>query len=832
MNETVDRVRTLERLHDLGVHLIRVESGADLGADLENRERIAREDLAFQFQGGTNAAAAWGATSGGLINVAINAKEGRRLTSSFPETGLVFGRESAPNTNHIYLPADRVTEPITFRDTTVPGAPVLVEIRGDGSYDLVPPSRTRDGEKITLQKSGDPARARLHDLQEAASHVAIAALLAMHVHADEPEQVGMGLWRFFRDLFSSKEKVLHIVRLVATAVGGNVGEEIFTHASSTAAPSDGGRQLAMCVEGGRDVVNLVKEFLKTGVTAPPSESIGLNGTRQKQVDEILDLTGDLVLFHTPQNEPYASLAIGDHEENHPILRGGTLERILQARYHATFGSAAAGPSIHTAIDTLGAKAFLEGTREPVYTRIARHGEKIYIDLTNDKWQVIEIDAEGWRLVKKSPARFRRSYTALPLPIPVPGGSLDEFRALLNVDEDAWRAIVGFIIAALNPDGPYFVLQIQGEQGSAKSTATRLIKILIDPQIPTTRSLPRDDRDLVIAAKHTHVLSFDNLSRLSARHSDAFCRLSTGGGFATRTLYTNDDETVFDVKRPVILNGIEDLAVRGDLLDRSLVACLGSIPEEKRRREEDIDLEFRRAHPRLLGAVFNAVSAALKNKSLIVPSRLPRMADAALFVMAAEPALGWPDGTFLDALAEERLLVRELELEAVPLSSHIIELMKARKDNPWSGPAAELYRELVKLRKDQDDSSFDREVPHDLVKIGGLLRRIAPALREKGIEVLLGKRVGKHRTRIIEISKIGGPKPAVSVGPSIAVVELTAAAADAPAPLAPSATETSSPIATTAAVSAETAASSVVPSVLDDLEITEEVKQKRRTRKAA
>ena len=48
-----------------------------------------------------------------------------------------------------------------------------------------------------------------------------------------------------------------------------------------------------------------------------------------------------------------------------------------------------------------------------------------------------------------------------------------------------------------------------------------------------------------------------------------CSLATGGGFAARTLYTNTDETVVDVKRPVIMNGISTLATAQDLVDRIL-----------------------------------------------------------------------------------------------------------------------------------------------------------------------------------------------------------------------------------------------------------------------
>jgi hypothetical protein len=40
------------------------------------------------------------------------------------------------------------------------------------------------------------------------------------------------------------------------------------------------------------------------------------------------------------------------------------------------------------------------------------------------------------------------------------------------------------------------------------------------------------------------LAFDNLSGLPAWLSDALCRLASGGSFAVRQLYTDDDDVPF------------------------------------------------------------------------------------------------------------------------------------------------------------------------------------------------------------------------------------------------------------------------------------------------
>ncbi len=161
-------------------------------------------------------------------------------------------------------------------------------------------------------------------------------------------------------------------------------------------------------------------------------------------------------------------------------------------------------------------------------------------------------------------------------------------------------VVAWALACLRNRGPYPVIVLSGEQGSAKSTFSAILRALLDPNTAPLRALPREDRDLFIAASNGHVLAFDNVSGLPAWISDTLCRLATGGGFAVRQLYSDQDEVLFDAARPVILNGIEDIVTRPDLADRAVFLTLEPIPEERRRPEAGIVGGVRGrtpAHPR-------------------------------------------------------------------------------------------------------------------------------------------------------------------------------------------------------------------------------------------
>src|SRR5258708_2361168 len=211
-----------------------------------------------------------------------------------------------------------------------------------------------------------------------------------------------------------------------------------------------------------------------------------------------------------------------------------------------------------------------------------------------------------------PVRFRRPACMLPLPVPQQGGSIESLNSFLNLaSRDDFVLIVAWLLAALGSGGPYPLLAISGEQGSAKTVLSKLLKALIDPNAAPVRSLSREERELMIAANNGYLLAFDNLSGLPVWLSDALCRLASGGSFAVRRLYSDDEEVLFEAARPILLNGIEEVVSRPDLGDRAIFLTLAPIAEARRRSEAQLWREFEIARPRMLGALLDAVVHGLR-----------------------------------------------------------------------------------------------------------------------------------------------------------------------------------------------------------------------------
>jgi hypothetical protein len=220
---------------------------------------------------------------------------------------------------------------------------------------------------------------------------------------------------------------------------------------------------------------------------------------------------------------------------------------------------------------LEARALFDGPARLVFVRVGEADGVIYVDLANDRWEAVEVTPAGWRVVVNPPVKFQRTRGMLPLPLPIRGGAIGELRPFVNVaTNNDLILLLSWQVAAFRPQGPYPVLILEGEQGSAKSTTQRVMRALIDPNTAPLRAEPRDTRDLMIAARNGWVVALDNMSRLNPALSDALCRLATGGGFGTRELYTDVDEILFDAMRPVMLNGINNPVVRGDLLERAVI----------------------------------------------------------------------------------------------------------------------------------------------------------------------------------------------------------------------------------------------------------------------
>jgi len=269
--------------------------------------------------------------------------------------------------------------------------------------------------------------------------------------------------------------------------------------------------------------NAVREAIDT---AEEVREAGDEGARRNsaQADILLRLAQTAELFHAPDGTGFADIDVNGHRETWP-LRATNFRRWLVRRFFEATGGAPRAEVLRSALDVIEAEAIFEAPVRTVHVRVGGVDDKLYLDLGDDTWRAVEIDADGWRVIDNPPVRFRRASGMQALPAPIPGGSIATLRSFLNVQADTdFVLVVAWMLMVLHGRGPYPVLVLSGEQGSAKSTFSAMLRALLDPNTAPLRALPGNERDFFITASNSHLLAFDNVSGLPAWVSDTLCRL--------------------------------------------------------------------------------------------------------------------------------------------------------------------------------------------------------------------------------------------------------------------------------------------------------------------
>lgn len=439
-----------------------------------------------------------------------------------------------------------------------------------------------------------------------------------------------------------------------------------------------------------------------------------------------------------------------------------------------------------ALATLELKVALHAPERDLHLRVAEHDGALYLDLADSAWQVVRISTSGWDILdsRQAPVRFERSNTMMPLPTPVVGGSVEELRSFLNArrDED-WHLMVAWLLFAFQPHGPFPVLVIQGEQGSAKSTASRILREMVDPSELGLRTIPKNEEDLMVGARHSWILGYDNLSGLQAWLSDALCRLASGASFGTRKHHTNTEEVFMRATRAVMVNGIDDMTTRSDLGRRAVVIDLPPIPEADRRQERTFWREFEEARPRVLGALCSTLARILALRPTIqISGGLSSMGDFETFGVVVERALGWPSDSFLGPYRQRVGQSVSSALEGDPVAIAVKGFVADRGRcgmSPtgliWKGAAHELLPLLEPCLPGMpavlDEASraaligrWGRRWPMHAAGLGRALKRIAPALRAEARIDIQQERTSDQR--LVLIGRVVAPAAGIRQTPAV------------------------------------------------------------------
>jgi hypothetical protein len=347
-----------------------------------------------------------------------------------------------------------------------------------------------------------------------------------------------------------------------------------------------------------------------------------------------------------------------------------------------------GEYLKTAAGTLAAQAGFSGDVRELHTRAAWHEGELFYQLRPGK--VVRVGPRGWSFEARPSVLFRRFPNLKPLPDPESGGSLDGLLSLVNLKTERDRRLfTAYAVTASLPHVGRPILSANGPMGSGKTTAGRAVKRLWDPTAPET--VRYDPRDFLQKVSHCHMPMLDNLSTLPDQAADTLCRLVTGEADSKRKLYTDDEDVIVELRRAVILNGINAPTDRGDVLDRSLVVELERIPDKERRTEEEIWAAFEHEHPRLLGAAFDVLSKTIARKASLRLSRRPRLADWGEYAAAVYEVMGWGAETFLSDWDEVVKVQNRAAFDGSPTAQAVIRFMKNRE--AYEGTSTELHKKL-------------------------------------------------------------------------------------------------------------------------------------------
>lgn len=463
-------------------------------------------------------------------------------------------------------------------------------------------------------------------------------------------------------------------------------------------------------------------------------------TKPSQATKLIGLVDKFPVFTDQDNRAFIEVNVGGHTENWEIA-SSTFQDWLSHQYFLSNRQVTTNSSISDAIKALKGRAMFDGNHRTTFLRAAKTATGYWIDIGDPGWTSIHIESGQWTAKQSSDANFYRKESTKPMVLPRHNGSIEPLWECVNIPEHERLLIITYLIECLRPDTNFPVLIFDGEQGSAKSTTQQCLKEILDPSATPLRVAPRKEQDLFFAAANDYLLSYNNLSYLSPEQQDALCCLSTGGSYAARALYTNNQEVVVSIQRPVVMNGIGALVTAQDLLERSLYIDLPIIEESQRRTDGELTKHIEENRPVILGGLLNIMSKALKILPEIPDDNLPRMADFTLLGRAVAIVTGKDASDFDDCYNKNQRQALEKGLDNSPIYPSL-KLLITNYPQGFLGNHFELLQILDRY-VDYKPANW----PKTPKALGAMLKREAAAFRKVGINIVKDGRRTENGYRV-------------------------------------------------------------------------------------
>ena len=453
--------------------------------------------------------------------------------------------------------------------------------------------------------------------------------------------------------------------------------------------------------------------------------------KERQAEALIRLAADAKLFHTPTGDAYATVPLGSSHHCNFKISSRQFKQWLTKKYYLETGKAPGSDAMSQAIGVLEAMAVIDGPEQKLFLRVAEHDGAFYYDLCDAGGNVVRVTPDGFQITADPPDIFRRTKNMSAQVMPLPTGDARLLAKHLNTKSKSDTIL--FVVTtgtSFVPNIAHPTLVVAGEKGAAKTTIMRKFRKIVDPAVRDLYVLSNSEQDLAIVLANNYAPCFDNIESISHRQSDMLCMAATGGGISKRTLYTDDDETILEFKHCTGLNGINVVATRPDLLDRSVIIELDRIPAEKRQEEAIVWQAFEADLPSIMGGYFGAISKAMAIYPTVKIESLPRMADYCRWGYALAEALGYGGQAFIDAYTRNISRTNENAINEDPVAAAVVAFMRDRSE--WQGYVAKLLTELERAADDERINVKARRWPKAAHVLTSRLKEVKSNLEEVGI----------------------------------------------------------------------------------------------------
>jgi hypothetical protein len=706
------------------------------------QEHHTPEDIPRCWNNGQNLGLLTGAPSGWLVDVDLDVPEAVSLAGRFLKPTCTSGHGDALDSHWWYVAEGAETK--EYRDTDAKKK--LIEFRAGGRQTLVAPSLHPDGDEYAWHPVLELVTVEARELEQAVNKLATATLIARHL-PEHRRHGGGGRHDYalalagymLRDNRLDRETALSVLRAAWDAKGWpSQQDRREAHRDLERAVEDTAKKLEQGkkAKGGRKLEEMEPrmaariadywEWHERQEEPTPEEK----EERRNQADRLIGYALEDVqeLFVDQHGAPHALI------DGEPVPLTSRCYSWLRRLMWEEEGRSVSGEYLKMAAGTLSAHAEFSGASRELYTRAAWHEGILYYELRSDK--VVRVGAGGWTFDANPPVLFRRYVNLKALPDPQAGGSLDVLDELANLKSERDRRLFkAYLVTLLLEHVGRPIFNASGAMGSGKTTIQRLIKRLLDPTAPETVRF--DPRDFLQKAMHAYVVMLDNQNTIPEWAADILCRLVTGEADSKRRLYTDDEDYIIELRRAVLLNGINVPTDRGDVLDRSLVVELERIPDAERKTEEDLWERFEEEHSKLLGVLFDILSKAIALKPSIKLSRRPRLADWGEYAATVYEVLGWGAETFLKDWDDVARTQNQATLDGSPVAQAIIKFMEDKEE--YNATSSEMHSKLKVVAAQLGvDVERDKAWPKSARWLWRRIKEVLPLLVAAGIEASRGR----------------------------------------------------------------------------------------------